>query len=86
MVTHDALTSAFVCDAFENRMETNHLLQCAMLDGPAGSHYSKTYGINRWSPLLNIVGYSMFSGDLPHGAVHDILEGMALLEVKLLLN
>ena len=57
-----------------------------MLDGPTASHYSKTYGINRRSSLLNIKFYSIFGGGLPHDAMHDILEGVAPLEIKLLLS
>ena len=56
------------------------------LNGPAGAHYSKTYGINRQSSLLDIMGYSMFGGGLPHDAMHDILEGLTPLEIKLLLK
>ena len=86
MVTNDSLSSAFVSDTFETRTESNHRLHCGLLDGPAGSHYSKTYGVNRRSSILDIVGYSMLGGGLPHDAMHDLLEGLAPLEVKFLLN
>ena len=86
MVTNDSLSSAFVSDAFESRTETTHRLHCALLGGPASSHYSNTYGINRQSSLLDILGYSMLGGGLPHDAMHDLLEGLAPLEVKLLLK
>ena len=82
---NDAFSTAFVSDTFEQRTESNHRLQCALLHGPAGAHYSKTYGINRQSSLLDIMGYSMFGGGLPHDAMHDILEGLAL-EIKLVLK
>ena len=86
LVTNDSLSSAFVSDAFETRTETNHRSHCALLDGPAGTHFSKTYGINRRSSILDIMGYSMLGGGLPHDAMHDLLEGLAPLEVKLLLK
>ncbi len=49
-------------------------------------HYSKTYGINRKSSLLNVKYYNMFHNGLPHDAMHDILEGVAPYEVKLVLS
>lgn len=85
LVTKDTLTSGFVSEAYEMRNECTHCRQCDLLEGPTASHYSKTYGINRRSSLLNIKFYCMFGGGLPHDAMHDILEGMAPLEVKLLL-
>lgn len=79
------MASSFVSESFEKREDDIHRRQCDMLDGPTSSHYSKTYGINRRSSLLDIKFYSMFGGGLPHDAMHDILEGVAPLEVKLLL-
>lgn len=84
-VTRDTTTSSFVSEGFEKRENSVHRSQCEMLDGPTAAHYSKTYGINRRSTLLDIKFYSMFGGGLPHDAMHDILEGVAPLEVKLLL-
>ena len=50
------------------------------------NHYSKTYGINRWSSLLYVKYFNMVEGGLPHDAMHDILEGIEPLEIKLLLS
>lgn len=55
-----------------------------MLDGPH-QHYSKTYGINQRSVLLDVPHYSMFGSGLPHDIMHDVLEGVAL-EMSLLLG
>ena len=46
-------------------------------------HYSKTYGINRKSALLDVAHFPFFNGGLPHDCMHDILEGAASTEVKL---
>ena len=86
LVTQDTLTSSFTSSGFELRTEDKHLEQCQNLDGPTASHYSKTYGINRKSSLLEVVHFSMFGGGLPHDAMHDILEGIAPLEIKLLIS
>ena len=55
-------------------------------DGPTESNYSKTYGINRRSALLDVTHFPFFDGGLPQDCMHDILEGTASREVKLLLN
>ena len=86
LVTQRTFTSSFTSSGFELRTEDKHREQCQNLDGPAASHYSKTYGINRKSSLLDIPYFSMFGGGLPHDAMHDILEGIAPLEIKLLLS
>lgn len=57
-----------------------------MLKGAASSIYSKTYGINEKSSLLNIEYFSLFDGGLPHDPMHDIFEGLAPLEIKKLLS
>ena len=57
-----------------------------MLDGDVSNYYSKTYGINRQLSLLDVKYFNMFDGGLPHDTMHDILEGIAPLEIKLLLS
>ena len=86
LVTRDTLTSSFNSSSFELRTEDKHREQCQNLDSPAASHYSKTYGINRKTSLLDIRYFSMFGGGLPHDAMYDILEGIGPLEIKLLLS
>ena len=86
LATRDTLSSHYISDNYEMRSTHSHNNQCSMLSGPTTSHFSKTYGINRRSILLDIKFFTMFGGGLPHDAMHDILEGVAPLEVKLLLN
>ena len=85
-VTRDTLTSSFLSETFDKREDKTHDTQCKKLDGPTALHYSKTYGINRRSSLMDIKFYSMFGGGLPHDAMHDLLEGVAPLEIKHLLS
>ena len=56
-------------------------------------YWSKTYGINQKSSLLDFLPtllylpyFSMFGASLPHDKTHVILEGIAPLEIKLLLS
>lgn len=63
-----------------------HEHECNLLTGPLYDHYSKTYGINKRSALMDIPFYSMFSGCLPHDIMHDVLEGIVPLELSLLLK
>ena len=86
LVTRDTLSNGFVSGAFDLRTHENHVKQVELLNGPASSHYSKTYGINRKSEIMNVKYYSMFGGGLPHDAMHDIFEGLAPLEIKKLLS
>ena len=86
LVTRDSYRKSFTCDDFELRTEIKHRKQLTMLSGPTAEHFSKTYGINEKSALLNVKHFPMFGGGLPHDAMHDILEGLAPLEIKLMLN
>ncbi len=75
-------SSSFISDSFEMRSDSDHIKQLALLNGPISDHYSKTYGINRRSCLLDVKHFSLFSGGLPHDAMHDILEGIASHHIK----
>ena len=86
MVTKDSLGSSFVSNKFELRTSAKHQKQLEKMTGPAASSYSSAYGINRRSSLLDIKFFNIFEGGLPHDAMHDILEGIAPLEIKLLLS
>ena len=68
------------------RNDANHELQCHELQGPLSGYYSKTYGINRRSSLIDVSNYSIFGGGLPHDMMHDIFEGVAQYEIKLVLK
>jgi len=82
LATQDTMHNEHVSKAYDMQNETEHLQYLNMLDGPTSSHYSKTYGINEKSSLLNIKYFSLFNGGLPHDAMHDIFEGTAPLEIK----
>ena len=86
LIKHDEIAEKYTCDSLVKRSQSNHEQQCKQLVGPTKSHYSKTYGINRRSALLDVVHFCMFDGGLPHDMMHDILEGVASREVKLLLK
>lgn len=86
MVTKELLGSNFVSNKFELRTSSKHQKQLEEITGPAASFYSSAYGINRRSSLLDIRYFNIFEGGLPHDAMHDILEGIAPLEIKLLLS
>ena len=83
-VTKDTLVSSFVSEGFEKRGDATHCKQCEFMQGPMASHYSKAYGINRQSALLNVKYFSWFGGGLPHDAMHDIFEGVSTLGGKIL--
>ncbi len=68
------------------RTDRAHREQCELVSGPLGEHYSKTYGINRRSVLLDIPYYSLFNGGMPHDIMHDVFEGGVALEMSLLLG
>ena len=46
--------SSFNAIDVEERCDAQHLSQCHLLQVPMSSHYSKTYGINRKSSLIDI--------------------------------
>ena len=55
LVTTNSLSRGTLSSDFELRSLESHLKHIENLDGPTGSHYSKTYGINRKSALLDIM-------------------------------
>ena len=85
MFSHHS-SNSFVSNDYELRTLESHLKHVESINGAAGGHYSKTYGINRKSALLNIKHFSLFGGGLPHDAMHDLLEGVAPLEIKKVLH
>ena len=89
MVKTTSYKDKFLSSDFCQRTAEIHKRQCDELDAAEGDlkdHYSKTYGINRRSKLMCAKNFSVFDGGLPHDAMHDILEGVAQLEVKLLVK
>ncbi len=86
LVTTEDMPKVFNSDKTVLRNRCTHESHCALLTGPTESHYSKTYGINRRSSLLDIPDFPFFNGGLPHDCMHDILERVAAMEIKLLLK
>ena len=85
LLPKDEITSSFDSCNFIPRCSDSHVKQCELLNGPNSSHFSKTYGINVRSCLLDIKFFSLFGGGLPHDCMHDMLEGACPKEFKLLL-
>ncbi len=85
LVTNTNLSSSYISDGFVLRSKESYVEQCCLVEGPLSEHFSKVYGINKRSCLLDVLHFPMFGGGLPHDAMHDVLEGVAPLEIKLLL-
>ena len=85
-VTNDEYKTQFNSSEFELCCDDKHVRECSLLTGPPSEHFSKTYGIYQRTVLLDISHYSLFDGGLAHDAMHDILEGVASLEMSLLLK
>lgn len=86
LVVHDDMSKEFNSDIVLLRENSTHRNQCDQLTGPTAGHYSKTYGINRKSALLDAFHFPCFDGGLPHDCMHDLLEGVASMEIKLVLK
>ena len=86
MVTRDQYKCTSNIAHIPQRSMSLHKEQCKLLSSPLGDHYSKTYGINRQSALLDIPHFSIFNGGLPHDVMHDVLEGVVVRELSLLLK
>lgn len=88
LVPREDASSSYDALDFEFRATPNHSHYCSLIEGaeePLRSHYSTTYGINTRTCLLDVKYYSLFDGGLPHNMMHDVLEGTASLEIKLLI-
>ena len=86
LVPNKDAPSSFDSKDFVMRSTASHREHCKSISGVNGSHYSKTYGINAYSNLLDVKYFSLFNGGLPHDCMHDLLEGVGPKEVKLLLT
>lgn len=53
-VTNDEYKSISNSSQLELRSNDKHCHECDLLKGPLHDHYSKTYGINRRSALLDV--------------------------------
>ncbi len=85
LVTRDTLSKHLVSDNYITRDVNTHSSQVEEIEQDATGHFSKTYGVNTRSCLLSVPCFNMLNFGLAHDAMHDILEGIAPLEIKLLL-
>ena len=86
LVPNKDAASSFDSKQFVMRSNDSHRKHCDLVKGVNGAHYSKTYGINAYSSLLDVKHFSLFNGGLPHDCMHDLLEGIGPKEVKLLIT
>jgi hypothetical protein len=87
LATDNDIQTKFNEASFELRNIEDHRRQCEMIETipDLTSHYSLIFGINRRSPLTDLRGFDICSGLIPD-IMHDILEGVLPLEMKLLLK
>lgn len=88
-MTNDEYKSLSSSSQLQLRSNDKHIYECSLITGsdhPLHDHYSKVYGINRRTALLDIPFFSMFNGGLAYDIMHDILEGVASLEMSLVLG
>ena len=85
----DAASSYDAC-SFQPRTNADHAHHCSLIKDAENpllrAHYSTTFGINSRTSLLDVKHYSIFNGGLPHDIMHDIMEGAAPTEIKLLFS
>ena len=86
LATETTLSSHFYSEAYEKRDDVRHDQHLREINEGETNHYSKIYGINEKSSLINIAYYSIFGSGLPHDAMHDLLEGLAPHEIKHMLS
>ena len=89
LITNASYWEKFQLNITSNRTESQHEEHCTEIEeahGELKDHYSKTYGVNCRSKLMSIINFSMFGGGLPHDVMHDVLEGVAQYEIKLLIR
>ena len=84
LVTQNTLSSHFTSDSYTNQDMQSHLGHIDEVEEDSTGHYSKTYVINR-SCLLDVSYFNMLSFGLAYDVIHDIIEGLAALEMKLLI-
>ena len=85
MATSNQAQSLFLEASCTLRTSESHSEHCDLLHGLLHDHYSTTYGVNRRSVLEEVPGFSVINGS-PHDIMHDLLEGAAMYELKLLIH
>ena len=90
MIPREDAASSYDASSFPPRTVADHNHHCDLIGdaetSPLRTHYSTTYGINYCTSLLDIKHYSIFNGGLPHDVMHDIMEGAAPTEIKLIFS
>ena len=76
----------FCEDDFVLRSQEQYLQQCEDLETSQYDYYSKEYGINIRSVFTQLKYYNFCNGSLLADVMHDILEGVLQVEVKLVLH
>ena len=66
LMIQEEMSKEFNSDTVCLRELSRHKSQCEELNGPTAGHYSKTYGINRRSALLDVAHFPFCDGGLPH--------------------
>ena len=84
LITPQQLPSCFSETTCTVRTPEIHFNHCSVLEGPLQAHYSTSYGVNFYSILEDVPGFSVVNG-LPHDIMHDLYEGIVPYELKLLL-
>lgn len=77
--------SQFTVEELQLRTMESHTRHCSALGGALNGHIATTYGVARNSILNTLQHVNVING-LPPDIMHDVLEGMLPLEVKLLLK
>lgn len=75
----------FTTEELQARTIENHTRHCSALGGALDSHIATTYGVARNSILNSLSHLNVING-LPPDVMHDVLEGVLPLEVKLMLQ
>ena len=75
----------FTSEEFTLRSKSVHERHVLKLNGPLCDTISTTYGVSNDS-ILNSLEYFHVSSGLPPDIMHDILEGVAVVELKCLLT
>ena len=86
MATKETIALHFVEERFELRTALKHCEHCDSLKEVNGTANSTKYGINRRSILEDVKHFSVAAKTLAHDFMHDLLEGVIPLEMKLLLK
>lgn len=87
MTPNSEISNCLIDDNCTLRNLESHIEHCALLElGATREHYSKIYGINCKSCLIDVPAFSLFDSGLPHDMMHDVFEGVVPVEIKQMLT